>query len=208
MQVLVHHGLFPTAPSQPWMAVSVNLLAFYCALFERSCNAINALASALKSHYSWQGFHMTDTEVRFNLMLELLLTSFRRVNLSKIHFVGALAMLSSGLTFCKFKLNDNWKQLFNKVAIVWPIFKPPCTTTISLHPPCIQVDAHNFWSSNVLPALVAYYMVGPPMKGVIYILRWMGISITVTAMLWVIVHHFTILCTLFPKTLLTTLATG
>ncbi|KAG1898086.1 uncharacterized protein F5891DRAFT_956107, partial [Suillus fuscotomentosus] len=51
-QVLVHHGLFLTAPSQPRMAVSVDLLAFYCALFECSCDAINALASALKSHYS------------------------------------------------------------------------------------------------------------------------------------------------------------
>ncbi|KAG2058673.1 hypothetical protein BDR06DRAFT_862318, partial [Suillus hirtellus] len=58
-QVLVLHGLFPTSPSQPWMAVSVDLLSFYCALFERSCDAINALASALKIHYSRQGFQMT-----------------------------------------------------------------------------------------------------------------------------------------------------
>ncbi|KAG1882368.1 hypothetical protein F4604DRAFT_1990635 [Suillus subluteus] len=36
-QVLVHHGLFPTAPSQPRMAISTDLLAFYQALFERSC---------------------------------------------------------------------------------------------------------------------------------------------------------------------------
>ncbi|KAF8414764.1 hypothetical protein L210DRAFT_3433862 [Boletus edulis BED1] len=41
------HGLFPTAPSQPCMAVSTNLLAFYRALFERSCDAIKALAGAL-----------------------------------------------------------------------------------------------------------------------------------------------------------------
>ncbi|KAG1879878.1 hypothetical protein F4604DRAFT_1923085 [Suillus subluteus] len=34
-QVLVHHGLFPTAPSQPRMAISTDLLAFYWALFER-----------------------------------------------------------------------------------------------------------------------------------------------------------------------------
>lgn len=52
LQVLVHHGLFPTAPSQPRMAISVDLLAFYRALFEHSCDAIHALASALKTHYA------------------------------------------------------------------------------------------------------------------------------------------------------------
>ncbi|KAG1837517.1 hypothetical protein DFJ58DRAFT_718872 [Suillus subalutaceus] len=62
-QVLVHHGLFPTAPSQPRMAVSVDLLSFYRALFERSCDAINALASALKNHYSRRGYQMTDAQV-------------------------------------------------------------------------------------------------------------------------------------------------
>ncbi|KAG1789411.1 uncharacterized protein HD556DRAFT_1311373 [Suillus plorans] len=59
-QVLVHHGLFPTAPSQPRMAVSIDLLSFYRALFERSCDAINALASALKTYYSRRGFQMMD----------------------------------------------------------------------------------------------------------------------------------------------------
>jgi len=33
------------------MAVSIDLLAFYCALFERSCDAVNAIASALHTHY-------------------------------------------------------------------------------------------------------------------------------------------------------------
>ncbi|KAG1853791.1 hypothetical protein C8R48DRAFT_776949 [Suillus tomentosus] len=60
-QVLLHHGLFPTAPSQPRMAVSVELLSFYRALFERSCDAINALASALRTHYSRRGFQVTDS---------------------------------------------------------------------------------------------------------------------------------------------------
>ncbi|KAG2136082.1 uncharacterized protein EDB93DRAFT_1242431 [Suillus bovinus] len=59
--ILLHHGLFPTAPSQPHMAVSIKLLSFYRALFERSCDAINALVSALKMHYSRRGFVMTDT---------------------------------------------------------------------------------------------------------------------------------------------------
>ncbi|KAI6150128.1 hypothetical protein EDD17DRAFT_1441003, partial [Pisolithus thermaeus] len=46
-QLLVCNGLFPTVPSQPCIAVSVELLGFYHALFERSCDAINALASVL-----------------------------------------------------------------------------------------------------------------------------------------------------------------
>ncbi|KAG1794592.1 uncharacterized protein HD556DRAFT_1442775 [Suillus plorans] len=61
-QVLVHHGLFPTAPSQPRMAVSVDLLAFYHALFERSCDAVHALASALKTHYARRGFQMINAD--------------------------------------------------------------------------------------------------------------------------------------------------
>lgn len=116
-QVLLHHGLFPTAPSQPRMAVSVDLLSFYRALFERSCDAINALASALKNHYSRRGFQVTDAQVSFNYILELLLTSFGRVNLFKTHFVGVSVMLFSGSTSCKFKSNDNLRCFSNKVAI-------------------------------------------------------------------------------------------
>jgi len=47
------------------MAVSIDLLAFYCSLFERSCDAINALASALHSHYVRRGFRMVNKHVRF-----------------------------------------------------------------------------------------------------------------------------------------------
>ena len=51
-QTLVLHGLFPTVPAQPRMAVSVKLLSFYRALFERSCDAVNALAAALSTYYT------------------------------------------------------------------------------------------------------------------------------------------------------------
>ncbi|KIO03678.1 hypothetical protein M404DRAFT_145490, partial [Pisolithus tinctorius Marx 270] len=50
-QVLLRSGLFPTAPSQPHIAISIELLGFYRALFECSCDSINALASALNTHY-------------------------------------------------------------------------------------------------------------------------------------------------------------
>ncbi|KIJ19342.1 hypothetical protein PAXINDRAFT_69460, partial [Paxillus involutus ATCC 200175] len=57
--ILLYYELFLMAPSQPCMAISVKLLAFYRALFEWSCDAVNALASALDSHYTRRGFRMT-----------------------------------------------------------------------------------------------------------------------------------------------------
>ncbi|KAI5986588.1 hypothetical protein EDD15DRAFT_2123933, partial [Pisolithus albus] len=59
-QVLLHHGLFPASPSQPCVAVSVELLSFY---LERSCDAVNALASALNSHYIHRGFCVSGRDV-------------------------------------------------------------------------------------------------------------------------------------------------
>ncbi|KAG6905180.1 hypothetical protein DXG01_004383 [Tephrocybe rancida] len=56
LQVLISNGLFPTTPLQPRIAVSIHLLDFYRALFEKSCNAIQAMASALNTFYIWQGF--------------------------------------------------------------------------------------------------------------------------------------------------------
>ncbi|KAG1817618.1 uncharacterized protein BJ212DRAFT_1270007 [Suillus subaureus] len=52
LQVLVHHSLFPTAPSQLHMAVSTDLLVFYQALFKCLCDAIYMLTAALKTHYA------------------------------------------------------------------------------------------------------------------------------------------------------------
>ncbi|KAF7976360.1 hypothetical protein HWV62_6913 [Athelia sp. TMB] len=59
-QQLVKHGLFPAAPEQPRIAVALELLGFYRALFERSCDAVNALAESLHSHYARRGFHVVD----------------------------------------------------------------------------------------------------------------------------------------------------
>ena len=47
------------------MAISIDLLAFYRSLFERSCDAINALSSALQSHYVRRGFRMVNKHVCF-----------------------------------------------------------------------------------------------------------------------------------------------
>jgi len=62
---LVVHGLFPTAPSQPRIAISIHLLDFYRALFERSCDAVNAVVSALHSFYKQRGFDILDQKVSF-----------------------------------------------------------------------------------------------------------------------------------------------
>jgi len=63
--VLVRNGLFPTAPTQPRIAVSIHLLDFYRALFERSCDAVNAVVSALHTFYKQRGFNVLDKEVSY-----------------------------------------------------------------------------------------------------------------------------------------------
>ncbi|CAA7265927.1 unnamed protein product [Cyclocybe aegerita] len=62
LQVLVSNGLFPTSPTKPRMAVSIELLDFYNALFERSCDAVNAMASALNSFYTKRGFVLLNAQ--------------------------------------------------------------------------------------------------------------------------------------------------
>ncbi|KAH6904045.1 hypothetical protein BKA70DRAFT_1109927 [Coprinopsis sp. MPI-PUGE-AT-0042] len=54
--ILVRHGLFPTSPIQPRMAVSISLLDLYQALFERSCDAVTAFTDAMHTYYKRRGF--------------------------------------------------------------------------------------------------------------------------------------------------------
>ncbi|KAJ6582196.1 hypothetical protein B0H19DRAFT_1370295 [Mycena capillaripes] len=54
--LLVEHGVFPVSPIQPRTGVSIELLEIYRALFERSCDAITALAAALHTIYDRRGF--------------------------------------------------------------------------------------------------------------------------------------------------------
>ncbi|KAI5991333.1 hypothetical protein EDC04DRAFT_2872922 [Pisolithus marmoratus] len=54
-QTLISHGLFPTTPFQPWMAMSVELLSFYHALFEQSCfHMTNQKGTTVKDPF-WHG---------------------------------------------------------------------------------------------------------------------------------------------------------
>lgn len=62
-QVLVRNGLFPASPSAPRVAISLDLLDFYFALFERSADAITALAGALKTMYVRRGFPILNEKV-------------------------------------------------------------------------------------------------------------------------------------------------
>ncbi|KAJ2913948.1 hypothetical protein MD484_g6465, partial [Candolleomyces efflorescens] len=54
--VLVRNGLFPTAPTNPRQAVSLELLDLFLALTERSSDAVTAMATALNTTYRNRGF--------------------------------------------------------------------------------------------------------------------------------------------------------
>ena len=54
---------FPTMPTQPWMAISIELLSFFHAIFEHSCDVAHALAATLSTYYTRRGFHVTDHKV-------------------------------------------------------------------------------------------------------------------------------------------------
>jgi hypothetical protein len=61
------------------MAVSIDLLNFYHELFERSCDAINAMAAALHSFYKQRGFIMVSKQVCLStiVLCMLLLTHLK-----------------------------------------------------------------------------------------------------------------------------------
>ncbi|EMD36683.1 hypothetical protein CERSUDRAFT_73743 [Gelatoporia subvermispora B] len=60
--VLITSGMFPTSPSQPRIAVSIDLLEFYFALFECSGDAVTALARAMRNYYTRRGWHVLDSK--------------------------------------------------------------------------------------------------------------------------------------------------
>ncbi|TEB24645.1 hypothetical protein FA13DRAFT_1638343 [Coprinellus micaceus] len=59
---LMEHGLFPSAPSQPHIAFSIELLGFFRELFIKSTDAMNSMAGALNSHYRARGFRLTNSD--------------------------------------------------------------------------------------------------------------------------------------------------
>ncbi|OCH83923.1 hypothetical protein OBBRIDRAFT_815662 [Obba rivulosa] len=63
-------GMFPTSPTLPRIAVSVDLLEFYFAIFERSGDAITALARALRNYYTRRGWRVLDSANQGTPMLD------------------------------------------------------------------------------------------------------------------------------------------
>lgn len=92
------------------MAVSVNLLDFYSALFERSCDAVNALASALSSYYTRRGFIMLNAKVCSQPVVLLLLFKLYRASPSQTHSAEGLAMPSSGTITYASGLMNKWSK--------------------------------------------------------------------------------------------------
>ncbi|KAF7439857.1 hypothetical protein PC9H_000194 [Pleurotus ostreatus] len=61
-QRLVTHGLFPTSPAQPRIAISIDLLNLFHSLFEESCDAVHAMSHALKKYYLRRGYMLTSNQ--------------------------------------------------------------------------------------------------------------------------------------------------
>jgi hypothetical protein len=45
----------------------MDLLEFYHALFQRSCDAVNAMAGALHAFYTFRGYTLVDTQVHVTI---------------------------------------------------------------------------------------------------------------------------------------------
>ena len=101
-QRLVRNGLFPTSSQQPRFAVSIDLLDFYFALFERSADAVTALAGALKSIYRRRGFAILNGKVcRPSVIRRVILILVpHRESHSRTLFVEVLDKLYNGMTYC------------------------------------------------------------------------------------------------------------
>ena len=63
---LIKQGFFPTAPSQPNLAVSISFLKFYRTLFEHTGNAVTAIAAALSNFYNRWGYPVVNKKVSLN----------------------------------------------------------------------------------------------------------------------------------------------
>ena len=50
------------------MAISIDLLDLYSALFDRSADAVTALAAALKTMYKRRGFPILNSKVRLGVL--------------------------------------------------------------------------------------------------------------------------------------------
>jgi hypothetical protein len=64
--ILVEHGFFPTAPNQPRIAISIDFLELYHALFEHTGDAVTAMSAALSKFYLRRGYPVNNKKVRLS----------------------------------------------------------------------------------------------------------------------------------------------
>lgn len=84
------------------MAVSIELLDFYSALFERSCDAVNAMAAALNTFYNRRGFFLVNSNVGLGIIPLFVFTDiFDRERDTKSHFGEEWDTQLSGLMACE-----------------------------------------------------------------------------------------------------------
>jgi hypothetical protein len=62
-ELLIANGLFPMSPKNPGRAISIFLLDFYRAIYEKSADAVYALSGALQNHYRRRGFPLETKKV-------------------------------------------------------------------------------------------------------------------------------------------------
>ncbi|KAJ7583948.1 hypothetical protein C8J56DRAFT_789979 [Mycena floridula] len=86
LYLLVESGLFPGAPLKPRIAVSIELLDLYRALFQRSCDSIHAFAASLHTVYERNGFRILDNSG------DSVLDPFRRSLGCAVQWYDALVM--------------------------------------------------------------------------------------------------------------------
>ena len=132
------------------MAVSIPLLDFYQALFERSCDAVNALAVALHNHYTQRGFVLLNKKVsalfRFLSFWGLI---WNRGYLFKTHFVGGLVMQFNFMIF--FKPNS-----IKAPNLCWSLLTPFCKTR-NLHKRYLSLPPLTYHKAALAFSVLAFY---------------------------------------------------
>jgi len=95
------------------MAVSIDLLNFYHALSQRSCDAINAMAAALNTFYACRGFILLNRKVDFHCINPPSIHKQRvcRVNPFRTHSAEDWGMQCSGMTTCNSAWNNESMRL-------------------------------------------------------------------------------------------------
>ena len=69
---MIDRGFFPTAPHQPRLAISIDFLELYHALFEHTGDAVTAMSAALSKLYARRGYPVNNAKASCSYMYDLL----------------------------------------------------------------------------------------------------------------------------------------